>query len=389
MKIYGMIKKSKIVLDEEHRKSVLYEIEIVNLVRVRIMLVILFIIELMFIVFNDIPYLFHLRGNIIWKSSGYFVVHVLLLVMSVIGFMLAGKLLQLAEERWNRLYRCFTPVILGIYLVLISFLNTLDQLYIDKISSLLIANLLLCAGIFVLNYPKNLMIYVPPSLVYIGSFLYFEYEEQILYSNLINYIIFFVAVIVISTTIYNHQFESIEKNIILDQANNQLNYISSHDPLTGLLNRRCFMGEIEKFGESEQEPAAVIIIDIDFFKIVNDRSGHPGGDIVLKEVSSILIKYIKEEDLAVRWGGEEFLLFLYRTSTNEADIIAENIRKAIEELTIRINDLDIHITASFGIAAIDYTSNFEFSSAYKAADMALYRAKEEGRNRVVSHSNSI
>lgn len=147
------------------------------------------------------------------------------------------------------------------------------------------------------------------------------------------------------------------------------------------------MGEIEKFQESEQEPAAIIIIDIDFFKIVNDRSGHPGGDIVLKEVSSILIKFIKEEDLAVRWGGEEFLLFLYRTSTKEADTIAENIRKAIEELTIRINDLDIHITASFGIASIDYTSNFEFSGAYKAADMALYRAKEEGRNRVVSHSD--
>lgn len=115
---------------------------------------------------------------------------------------------------------------------------------------------------------------------------------------------------------------------------------------------------------------------------MNDKYGHPVGDIVLKEVSSVLMKYIND-NLAVRWGGEEFLLFLYNTSMAEACVFAETTRKSIEELTIEVNEFKIQTTASFGVASIDYENNFLFSSAYKAADIALYMAKNQGRNRVV------
>jgi len=314
MKNINWLHKSRITIDQEHHSSVLHEIEIANLIRIRIMLVVLFIVEILFIILNDIPYLFQFSTRIIWQDSGYFVIHLLLLITSIAGFLIANKLIRLEEAKWKRSYRNFTSGILMIYLILISFLSNLDQSNIHNISSIYIANLLICGGIFMLRFTQSLITYITPTLCYMGTFLYLGYEGQVLYSNLINCSIFLFAVIIISTTLYNYQYESIAKNIILDQANNQLSFISNHDPLTGLLNRRCFMAELEKIQAENNEPAVVVLVDVDHFKIVNDTYGHPVGDIVLKEVSSVLMKYMKTEDLAVRWGGEEFLLFLYHNT---------------------------------------------------------------------------
>lgn len=383
MKNKCFINYSKIIHDKEHHNTALHEIEIANLARLRIMLGILFIIEIMFIAFNDIPYYFHLGTKVIWQDYRYFVLHLLLLATSIIGFVIAGKLINSDEGKWKRVYSYFTPIMLMIYLTLISLLSGLDQSYNRNISSIFIANLLICGGVFMMKFPKNLFTYIIPCFSYIGTFIYFGFENVVLYSNLINCLIFLFAVIIISTIMYNYQYDGIVRNIILDQTNYQLNYISSCDPLTGLLNRRYFMEQIEKLQVDNKEPAAVILLDVDYFKIVNDKFGHPVGDIVLKEVSSVLKKYIKEEDLAVRWGGEEFLLFLYNTPAEEAYTLAEMIRKAVEELNINVNGFMIQTTASFGVAYMDYVSDFMFSGAYKAADIALYIAKDQGRNCVV------
>lgn len=383
MKNLWLINKSKIIPDKEQHNTAIYEIEIVNLARIRIMLGILFIIELMFIVFNDIPYYFHLGTEVIWRDHRYFILHLLLSATAVIGFVIARMLINTDEGKWKRVYSYFTPVILVTYLTLISLLSGLDQSYNKNISSIFISNLLICGGVFMMRFPKNLLTYVIPCFSYIGTFVYFGFEKVVLYSNFINCIIFLFAIIIISTIIYDYQYDGIVRNIILDQTNYQLNYISSYDSLTGLLNRRYFMEQIEKIQVGNKESAAVILLDVDYFKIVNDKFGHPVGDMVLKEVSFVLKKYIKEEDLAVRWGGEEFLLFLYNISPEEAYILAEKIRKAIERLTINVNGFMIQTTASFGVAYMEYVSDITFSNAYKAADKALYKAKDQGRNCVV------
>lgn len=383
MKIISFLHKSKLTLDKEHDKTALYEIELANLARIRIMLFALLIIEIIFIVLNDIPNYFNLSTKTIWEDSGYFVLHLLLFALSIIGLVTSNKLIKIDFMKWKRAYSFFIPAILIIYLVLISLLDGLDSFFIGKISSIFIANLILCGGIFMIKFPKNLFTYAIPCLCHIVVFFYLGHEGNVLYANLINCIVFLLAIMMISTTIFHYQYEGIAKNIILDQTNNQLNYISSHDPLTGLLNRRCFLETIEMTQEGKLEQAAVILVDIDYFKTVNDKYGHPVGDMILKEVSSVLMEHIKDEDLAARWGGEEFLLFIHNTSAEEAYSLAEIIRKDIEDMMIKVNDLHIQTTASFGVAPINYENNLIFSSAYKAADLALYSAKDQGRNCVV------
>jgi diguanylate cyclase (GGDEF)-like protein len=196
----------------------------------------------------------------------------------------------------------------------------------------------------------------------------------------------------ISTIIYNNNYEKLAKTIILEEANFKLNYMSSHDALTRLLNRRSFIQKVNEKMKGvikNEECAALVLIDIDYFKHINDEFGHPIGDLVLKEVSDILMKHIKTTDLATRWGGEEFVLFLYKTSIDEAYALADKIRLVIKERTILLDNFKIQITASFGIALIKDNTATSFETAYKTADKALYQAKNQGRNQVVVDSLDI
>lgn len=375
--------KSKINLDKEHQDSILYEIELLNLSRIKIMLVILFVIQIMFIIFNDLHHYFSPTAYTIWRDSGYFIVHLLLLSTCVIGFIVANKLVRLEQREWKRLYYNFTSAMLVIYLVLISLLNALDQMHINNVSTLFTANLLICGGFFILNFPKNLVTYTIPFLCCMSSYFYLHLNNNVIISNLINDLIFFISVIIISSSIYYYQYERIAENIILENTNKRLNYISNHDPLTGLLNRGCFMEQLEKKLLGKMEPSSIVLADIDYFKNVNDHYGHPIGDLVLQQVSIILIKHMREGDLAVRWGGEEFLLFFHDTSLQGAYELTEEIRKAIEEMTLQINNIEIRMTASFGIASLKNDGENSFNISYKNADAALYQAKAQGRNCVV------
>ncbi|NRW25415.1 diguanylate cyclase (GGDEF)-like protein [Clostridium beijerinckii] len=129
--------------------------------------------------------------------------------------------------------------------------------------------------------------------------------------------------------------------------------------------------------------ATLILIDVDHFKHVNDKFGHAVGDMVLKEVSNIIIKHIKTTDLATRWGGEEFLIFLFESSINEAYVLAENIRQEIQNKVIVTDKFQIQITASFGISLLKDNFSKSFDTSFKSADVALYKAKNQGRNRIV------
>jgi diguanylate cyclase (GGDEF)-like protein len=156
------------------------------------------------------------------------------------------------------------------------------------------------------------------------------------------------------------------------------------DGLTGLANRRqCEetladeLARVERFGGS----FAVVIADLDWFKDVNDRHGHPGGDIVLREVGSLLQEKLRDVDLAGRWGGEEFVLVLPGTDLAGGAEVAERIRVALADRTILASDgTPIPVTASFGVAATPPIRTA--AELFGAADAALYEAKRAGKNRV-------
>ena len=158
-------------------------------------------------------------------------------------------------------------------------------------------------------------------------------------------------------------------------------YLSYHDQLTGLYNRYFFDNKIiEEMERSDRynENLSMIILDLDHFKVVNDTWGHPVGDEVLKQVADITGSLIRQSDVLIRLGGEEFIVLMPDTDKNEGLTVAEKIRETLEKTPHAIAG---KVTASFGAAERENAESFK--SWYRRVDEALYRAKEEGRNRVV------
>jgi diguanylate cyclase (GGDEF)-like protein len=172
---------------------------------------------------------------------------------------------------------------------------------------------------------------------------------------------------------------------VREQQNAQTHaeYMAHHDPLTGLLNRRGFYNlanTIWSTAVRKHRPITTIMLDIDYFKQINDEYSHAAGDLTLAKISELLTKESRAGDLVTRWGGEEFLIFLPETSSEQAHILAERIRTSIETLKIVFKQTDITVTISSGIAVRD--SNQTLDELIHETDSYLYLAKEQGRNQI-------
>ncbi|WP_277608426.1 diguanylate cyclase [Microbulbifer elongatus] len=153
------------------------------------------------------------------------------------------------------------------------------------------------------------------------------------------------------------------------------------DPLTTLFNRRHFDERLPKeFTSAERNgaPLALLILDLDHFKVINDRLGHVRGDAALAALGQLVRKQIRKPVVACRYGGEEFAILLPRTNRAQAAIVAERLRHLIAELSLE----DISLTVSCGVAALEQGNYASAIQLFEAADAALYRAKHTGRNRV-------
>jgi diguanylate cyclase (GGDEF)-like protein len=153
--------------------------------------------------------------------------------------------------------------------------------------------------------------------------------------------------------------------------------MSLHDHLTGLANRRLMDISLKKaigLAERYDRYLCVALMDIDFFKKYNDTKGHDAGDKLLAKIADIIAKNCRQSDLAVRYGGEEFLLIIPETDLSGAHLTADKIRMKI--------DMTLEVTISAGVAM--YKKGSSYKELIKAADLALYKAKENGRNRVES-----
>ncbi len=164
----------------------------------------------------------------------------------------------------------------------------------------------------------------------------------------------------------------------------KLENVASHDSLTGLLNRR----ELERYINSEMLRSkrygnrfSLIVCDVDNFKKLNDVYGHQFGDTVLKMISNIFKNSTRVQEYICRWGGEEFLIVLPETKLEGALIVAERLRKKIEEEKIIFGKEELVITASFGVGEFDVSKTVEQN--IEAVDKAMYRAKKTGKNCVM------
>ncbi|MDP3538763.1 MAG: diguanylate cyclase [Azonexus sp.] len=163
------------------------------------------------------------------------------------------------------------------------------------------------------------------------------------------------------------------------------------DPMTGLNNRRFLEEYVETLIASVQRKrtsAAILMLDLDYFKMVNDTYGHDAGDAVLKALSTLLKQSVRASDLLIRYGGEEFLIILIDSQGQAAEQVAEKIRQSVEALKVQVSGIVIQKTISIGIS--DFPTDSEtFWQAVKFADVALYQAKEQGRNRVIRFNTAM
>lgn len=167
--------------------------------------------------------------------------------------------------------------------------------------------------------------------------------------------------------------------------------LANHDALTGVHNRHYFNQELEKeIAKSRRYKIdlSLCIIDIDHFKRVNDTYGHPIGDQVLKSLATICKTVLRDVDIVVRFGGEEFIVILPSTPIEGALLTAERIRKAIEEHNFNYDEVALNCTVSVGVASHD-NKDWNDKDLIKAADIALYEAKKQGRNRVCEFNEDI
>lgn len=176
---------------------------------------------------------------------------------------------------------------------------------------------------------------------------------------------------------------AIEK--ILGQQH-ELEHLSITDELTGLENRRAAMNRakhILTFAKRSGDSVSLAIIDIDHFKRINDRYGHPFGDKVLKQLARTLKHLVRESDVAARIGGEEFCLLMPDTNSQGAYELCERLHQGIGNMVVLHNDDIVPITVSLGLTTTHGQQDYDFDVLYARADEALYRAKASGRDRVV------
>lgn len=206
-------------------------------------------------------------------------------------------------------------------------------------------------------------------------------EDKALY-----WILFTGVILVLMILVYRYRQVHLH-NRNLRQLNNQLEQISQYDQLTGLANRYAlhqrFNVEIEA-AKQRQQIFSLIMLDVDYFKTINDEHGHDVGDNIIKEFAELLQSMVRENDLVGRWGGEEFLILCSQTSKNGAFQLAEHLRLQVQAMDFSV---DRQITASFGLS--EYRQDETIGDTIKRADDALYRAKNNGRNQIVMADSDL
>ncbi|HEY4395471.1 MAG TPA: GGDEF domain-containing protein [Polyangia bacterium] len=177
----------------------------------------------------------------------------------------------------------------------------------------------------------------------------------------------------------------------LDEVFQRQMYESAlRDGLTKVFNKKYFTDYLEKefaFAARHKGPLALIFLDIDHFKKINDTHGHPAGDFVLAELSQMMAELLRTEDVLARFGGEEFTVLCRGSDQNGARIVAERLRAAVEARKFTFGGQDIPVTISLGIAAVPESGVNDHATFLAAADKALYEAKRSGRNRVCIHGS--
>ena len=178
----------------------------------------------------------------------------------------------------------------------------------------------------------------------------------------------------------------------LQEKNRQLLEIANRDGLTGLYNHLYFQESISNDVQRAlryNESLSLVMLDIDHFKKFNDTYGHQTGDMVLRTLGRIIQSFKRESDLASRYGGEEFAILLYHTVIADAQVVAERLRKTVEQYCFESEGIILSVTISLGVSSLPCKEIANSKTMIDLADKALYQAKSQGRNRVAIYDSRV
>ena len=338
------------------------------------------------IYFIQIKYMYHPLANtelllkLQWLYPSVFILNILLILF---GFLIKSKPnVHIYYVLFLSVYYPFSMLGLPIGIGLLNMLNGVIFMGITFTALLLfprfsvyfglVAYVIACyllSALTVLGYLDYAMAYKPYTLLHKDV-----QNTQIIYSMFYTtlYAAFTITLFDISVERWRRYNSKIEK-------------LSCTDELTGLLNRRGVNEIIDLQMQQAQithRETSLIMVDIDNFKKINDQYGHHQGDLVLKHVASILRKNLRTSDVIGRYGGEEFVILLPFTSIENAVLVAETCRKALEQTAIEVKENEmLYIKACFGVSSTAF-SGFDYTGLFEQADKALYEAKHNGKNQV-------
>lgn len=292
----------------------------INFKRINYFFLGMLIIEPLIILLFDIKGLLQQNSQEAWIYLSYFVLHLTLWLIS-----LAWTLMRKTIKNNYGTINFLVPVITAVVLVLLSLINGLDQINGNEIT-VYIAYILMASVALLMPFPTNLIVLAPSYVIFVSGILIFQTDPFAKFSSLTNGSIFFLAVVVISSYLYKYYYDNMLHTIELKLANEKLNYISTHDGLTGLYNRLEFEHQLSTLNQQSTNKIALLLLDIDFFKQINDQYGHLVGDQVLIHIAKMIEHAVPDDFIVSRWGGEEFLVAGQVVSLKQALSLAEMIR---------------------------------------------------------------
>lgn len=266
-----------------------------------------------------------------------------------------------------------------------------DQWVTPNITPFLVICFLL-GGVFHLRPLPAAVLYLLAFAGFYGGLGLTQGNPEMLLSNRLNGItlgllgwVLMVAMWRNFATIALQQAQLRAVNLSLQERQGELERLNQYDGLTGLLNRQNFVQLTEQElarARRQGSDTTLLILDLDFFKRVNDTYGHPGGDAVLRHVAHLVDTSVRGTDLVGRLGGEEFMVLLPGTSQEAGRTLADKLCRHIESSPLTWQGETIVVTVSIGLTSTTAAQALDFEPLYHGADAALYQAKEQGRNRV-------
>jgi diguanylate cyclase len=375
-------------ISEEMHDTIAREMDTFNALRSQYVLIVTFIFELTLILLHDLPQI-RRTGSMTGEAGLYLLMHIVIALVACSGVLLARKVLTSPGSYMKSRHRSFNRAVAFMVFIILSasaVINSLDQSLFSSIT-VYTSTVLLVSVLVILKPPLNLFVFLGSYAIFAISMFIYTPAHAGMQANLINGSFIVAAAIIVSTSYFRSFSESTAKSVMLREANRQLEIISNRDVLTGLYNRRFFYDFIQQelqYLKRYNDECSLVIFDLDDFKQVNDRFGHTYGDLVLKTFAGILTAHCRESDLAIRWGGEEFVMVLFKASTTDAHDVVKRILSAQEQMTNESEGRSSTVTASAGVVNLQRYSATGIDEAIIQANRALYQAKREGKNRVIS-----